>query len=64
MSWLWWKGGETVPVCPFAAAMCRRLLLLYGSSARVWIVVVGVERLLAVDSMLAMRSWVSPVRAR
>lgn len=56
--------GGRVPVCPFAAAMCKSPLPLSWSTARVRIVLVGVERLLAVDSMLAMRSWVSPVRAR
>lgn len=56
--------GGIVPICPFAAALCGSPLPLFGSTAVVKVVRGGVERLLAMDSMLTVRSWVSPVRAR
>jgi len=56
--------GERVPVWPFAAAMCRGVLPLRGSTARVRRVGVARERVLAVEERVVVREWVSPVRAR
>lgn len=52
------------PICPFAAAICRRPFPPLGSTAPVRIVEGVDDELLAKRSMPAARSEVSPLRAR
>ena len=56
--------GHGAPVCPFAAAMCRRVLPLSGSIAATRIEEGVVERVLAWRERAARRGVVEPRRAR